>query len=217
MSVFYTVSYAIGFHPWEDLAGHPPFAERLLSLVAREEHGAGPPYGKALDVGCGSGVWGVQLARRGWQVTGIDSVGTALERAERRIREAGVQMALIRGDVTRLRESDIGSGYRLVVDTGTFHGLNRAGRLAMGREVNAVASDDAALLLDCFAPRHRGPLPRGCSRADVDEAFPSWEVTDAVVADSDPDILARALRFDEIFYRLTRRSARANVATDEGA
>ena len=101
MSVFYTLSYRIGFHPWEDLAGHPPFADQLLSLVAREEHGVEPPYGRALDLGCGSAVWGVQLAQRGWQVTGVDNVGKALDRAEQRIRVAGVQMALIHGDVTR--------------------------------------------------------------------------------------------------------------------
>ena len=39
----YRLAYAIGFHPWEDLAEHPPFAETLLELVAREENGAGPP------------------------------------------------------------------------------------------------------------------------------------------------------------------------------
>ena len=59
----YSLAYAIGFHPWEDLAEHPPFAETLLELVARDENGAGPPYGSALDLGTGSGVWGVQLAK----------------------------------------------------------------------------------------------------------------------------------------------------------
>ena len=44
MSLFYEVSYRLGFHPWEDLAAHPPFADQLLSLVAREEHGVEPPY-----------------------------------------------------------------------------------------------------------------------------------------------------------------------------
>ncbi len=205
MSLFYKVSYGLGFHPWEDLAAHPPFADQLLSLVAHEEHGLEPPYGRALDLGCGSAVWGVQLAQRGWQVTGLDNVAKALDRAEERIRDAGVEMALVLGDVTRLHESDIGSGYRLVVDTGTFHGLTREERAAMGREVSAVASDDATLLLDCFAPGRRGPLPRGCTRADVEEAFPAWEITDAIPADSDPDPLARALRFDELFYRLRRR------------
>jgi hypothetical protein len=46
----YRLAYALGFHPWEDLAEHAPFAAKLLELVAREEAGDGPPYGPALDL-----------------------------------------------------------------------------------------------------------------------------------------------------------------------
>ena len=200
----YRLAYAVGFHPWEELADHPPFAEKLLDLVAREENGHGPPYGPALDLGTGSGVWGVQLARRGWTVTGVDIVEKALDRARERVQEAGVEMRLVRGDVTRLQRSDVGSGYRLVVDTGTFHGLAEPERAAMAREVSAVCADDATLLLDCFAPRRRGPLPRGVSRAEVESAFSGWEITDVEVADTDPDPIARVFKFDERFYRLRR-------------
>ena len=205
----YRLAYWIGFHPWEDMAEHPPFAEKLLELVAREEEGREPPYGRALDLGCGSAVWGVRLAERGWQVTGVDIVDKALDRARDRIDESGVEMRLVRGDVTALRQSDVGSDFRLVVDTGTFHGLTDAQREAMGREVSAIAGPDAALLLDCFSPRRRGPLPRGASRADVEHAFPEWHVTDAEVADTDPDAIARLFKFDERFYRLARAEAGA--------
>jgi SAM-dependent methyltransferase len=201
----YRLAYALGFHPWEDLAEHPPFADKLLSLVAREEDGYGPPYGRALDIGTGSGVWGVPLAERGWEVTGIDIVERALRRARRRAEEAGVEMHLTRCDVTALREADVGSGFRLLVDTGTFHGLSEAHREAMGREMSAVAAPDATVILDCFAPRRRGPLPRGASRADVEWAFPEWEITDVEVADTQPDPIARLFRFDERFYRLRRK------------
>ena len=74
----------------------------------------------------------------------------------------------------------------------------------MGREVSAIAAPDATVLLDCFAPRRRGPLPRGASRAAVEAAFPGWEVTDVEVADTEPDALARLFKFDERFYRLRR-------------
>jgi cyclopropane fatty-acyl-phospholipid synthase-like methyltransferase len=199
----YGLAYAVGFHPWEDLAEHPPFAGKLLELVAREEAGQ-PPYGPALDLGTGSAVWGVRLAQRGWAVTGVDLVEKALARARERIVAAGVEMRLVRGDVTALRAADVGDGFRLVLDTGTFHGLGAAEQEATGREVSAVAAPDATVLLDCFAPRRRGPLPRGASRAAVEAAFPGWEVTDVEVADTEPDALARLFRFDERFYRLRR-------------
>jgi methylase of polypeptide subunit release factors len=80
----YRLAYAIGFHPWEELAEHPPFAGKLLQLVAHEEAGREPPYGPALDLGTGSAVWGVQLAKRGWRVTGVDIVEKALRRARER-------------------------------------------------------------------------------------------------------------------------------------
>jgi cyclopropane fatty-acyl-phospholipid synthase-like methyltransferase len=200
----YRLAYSIGFHPWEDLAEHPPFAGKLLQLVAREEAGRTPPYGPALDLGTGSAVWGVQLAQRGWKVTGVDNVEKALRRARERIGEAGVEMRLLRADVTALRHADVGSGYRLVLDTGTFHGLSDAQRKAMGRELSAVAAPDATVLLDCFAPLRWGPLPRGAGRADVEAAFPDWEVTDVEEADTEPDALARLFKFDERFYRLSR-------------
>ena len=203
----YRLAYAIGFHPWEDLAEHPPFADKLLELVAREENGHEPPYGPALDLGTGSGVWGVQLAERGWEVTGVDIVEKALRRARERAEEAGVDMRVVHGDVTALSQSEVGSGYRLVVDTGTFHGLTGEQQQAMGREVSAICAPDATVMLDCFAPRRRGPLPNGASREDVERAFPGWAITDVEVADTEPDALARLMKFDERFYRLRRNGS----------
>ena len=113
--------------------------------MAREENGQRPPYGSALDLGTGSGVWGVQLARRGWQVTGVDTVSRALRRARERAEEAGVDVRLVQGDVTALRQADVGSNFRLAVDTGTFHGLTDSQREAMGRELSAVCADDATV------------------------------------------------------------------------
>lgn len=204
MGVPYKLMYRLGFHPWEDLAEHPPFAQKLSELFEREESGREPPYGPALDLGCGSGVWGVPLAKRGWQVTSVDIVDKALQRARERVRKAGVAVRVVHGDVTDLQAADLGSDFRLVLDTGTFHGLSDAQREAMGREVSAITANDATVLLDVFAPRRRGPLPRGASRGDVEAAFPGWKVTDVEVADAEPDAIARGLKFEEHWYRLRR-------------
>ena len=115
-------AYTIGFHPWEDAATDAPFVAKALELFAREETGRQPPYGPALDLGTGSGIWGIELAKRGWQVTGVDFVESALRRAHGRVRKAGVDMRLIHGDVTALqaagvegRTSSLLPGVRLVV------------------------------------------------------------------------------------------------------
>ena len=73
----------------------------MISSLARRR-GDEAPYGTALDLGCGSGIWAVELARRGWQVTGVDFVPKALRRARARAKEAGVELRLLEGDVTSL-------------------------------------------------------------------------------------------------------------------
>ena len=48
------------------------------------------PPGRVLDVGCGEGADAVWLAQRGWDVTGLDVSGVALDRARLHARDAGV-------------------------------------------------------------------------------------------------------------------------------
>jgi SAM-dependent methyltransferase len=200
----YRLAYAVGFHPWEDAAGHPPFTERISELFDREESGREPPYGPALDLGTGSGIWGIELAKRGWQVTGVDNVDKALGRARERVRSAGVDMRLVHGDVTALREAGVGSDFQLVLDTGTFHGLAGAQREAMGREVSAVAAPDATFLMIAW-PRCRRPLIRGVSRSEIEEAFPGWTVTEMGPSNFQaPKPIELLLRPDEHWYRLRR-------------
>jgi SAM-dependent methyltransferase len=202
----YSLAYRIGFHPWEDAEEQPSFTDKFSALLDREESGRQPPYGPALDVGTGSGIWGIKLAQRGWQVTGVDIVDKALRRASERVREAGVDMRLVQGDVTELRATKIGTGFRLVLDTGTFHGLTAAEREAMGREVSAIAAPDATVLMIAWAPKRRGPLPRGVSRSEIEAAFPGWNVTDVGESGFEaPKPVELLMKPEERWYRLLRR------------
>ena len=168
-------SYAIGFHPWEDT--DQEFFQSLSSLLAREEQNRVPPYGRALDVGTGSAIWGIELAKRGWEVTGVDLVGKALDRGRERVQAAGVDMELVQGDVTRLSEAEVGSGFRLILDTGTFHDFDTEQQQGMARSVDALASEDATVILLCW-PRRIRPLIRGVSREEIEAAFAGWQITD---------------------------------------
>jgi SAM-dependent methyltransferase len=79
MGVFYAAAYWIGFRPWETAAIRE--ADRISELFDREESGRQPPYGRALDLGCGTGMQSVALARRGWQVTGRAPAESSARRA----------------------------------------------------------------------------------------------------------------------------------------
>ena len=198
-------SYAIGFHPWEET--DQEFFQSLTSLLEREEQGRERPYGRALDIGTGSAIWGIELAKRGWEVTGVDFVEKALERGRERLQAAGVEMKLVKGDVTRLSEAEVGSGFRLILDTGTFHDFDTKQQRGMARSVDALATKDATVILLCW-PRRIRPLIRGVSRAEIKAAFAGWEITDVEPSFFKlPPLLNWMLRPDEHWYRLRRACA----------
>lgn len=177
MRATYQLLYRLGFKPWELMARHR-VAGQIATLFDCEEEGRDPPYGSALDLGCGSGIWAVSLAVRGWKVTGVEVVSKALDAARKRAREAGVEVQLVPGDITDLRSADLGSGFDLILDFGTVHGLNAREREAVGQGVSAVAAADARLLMFAFAPGRRWPMPRGMNRRDVLAAYPGWSLID---------------------------------------
>jgi len=172
-------------------------------LFERERDGQEPPYGPALDLGCGSGIWSVELATRGWEVTGVDFVPKALRRARERAMDAGVEVRFLQGDVTDLGTGGIGSGFRLLLDFGCFHDeLTDDQRMAEGREATAVAAPGATLLMMAWAPGRRGPLPRGASREEIRAAFPAWEIVDEQAMDTSGGVPGYVRRAEPRFYRL---------------
>jgi ubiquinone/menaquinone biosynthesis C-methylase UbiE len=81
------------------------YHERLLwpflDQVARER-----PGGRALDLGCGTGVVALALARRGFDVVGVDHSPEMLEHARRKLAAEGLPVELETGDVRSLRFGD---------------------------------------------------------------------------------------------------------------
>jgi len=174
MSRFYRLVYAVGFKPWEQDAEN--VAPQLRSLLTREEADRDPPYGSALDLGCGTGRWSVELAQRGWDVTGIDLIPKAVLGARRRAEEAGVDARFVEGSVTALRAADVGTGFRLLLDVECFNHLTDEQRATVGKEVDAVAGPDAATILLVWARARRGPFPPGATSEEVETAFVGWHI-----------------------------------------
>ena len=88
-------------------------------LVARLDV---PPSCEVLDLGCGDGRHSLELARRGFRVTGLDLSEELLERARRRTADEGLDITFIRGD---MRDPPVVRAYDLVVNFFTSFGYFR--------------------------------------------------------------------------------------------
>jgi SAM-dependent methyltransferase len=206
--VVYRACYALGLRVWE--RGEPAAA-----LVALAEGPSALPPGRALDLGCGTGTDSVYLARRGWDVTGVDQVPRALALARRRAAAAGVTPRFVSGDVTRLRDLGVGGRYALLLDFGCFHTLPADQRDAYVAGVSGVAAPGATLLLYGFArPPRLAPMPAGLPPEEVRRRFAGagWalERAERVPAGTVGIAGARVDRSLALWcYRLRRLPARA--------
>jgi SAM-dependent methyltransferase len=185
--------YRLGFVPWD---GHP-LAKSLLGLI---EGDAALAPGTALDLGCGTGDSSIYLAEHGWNVTGVDFVGRALDKARAKAENKKVAVNFVHADVTRLSSEGAGSNFGLIVDNGCLHGMSDQDRDAYVREVTKVAAPDARLLIVAFPP---GSFPvRGIAAADIEQRFAQdWEL---LSAEDEPGLSVRG--FKARYYLFARRS-----------
>jgi SAM-dependent methyltransferase len=170
VSTGYALAYRFGFTPWEGYAKAAAVSTGFL--LDREEAERSHPLGRAIDLGCGRGLYTQELARRGWEAVGVDNVPRAIDAANR----SGVPGAtFVVGDVTALAPADLGT-FDFFFDVGCFQGLRSDQRRAEGRGVAALANPSATLLMLSFGPTRMRSVVGGVSRADVEAAFPDWEM-----------------------------------------
>lgn len=62
---------------------------------------------KILDIGCGTGRHAIELARRGYSVTGLDLSDSQLERAREKAAEAGVKVTFLKRDARDFRFEEL--------------------------------------------------------------------------------------------------------------
>jgi ubiquinone/menaquinone biosynthesis C-methylase UbiE len=194
----FRILYLLGFAPWD---GHP-LAQSLRELI--EGTGGTPPLpaASALELGCGTGDTTIYLAQHGWDVTAVDFVAKPLDRARAKAGVAGVSANFVQADVTRLSQSGVGTGFRLIVDNGCLHNMIDEDRDAYVREVGAVAASDAQLLVVAFAPGDRRAV-RGIDRAEIERRFASgW----TLLSDGSERELDRAEKTPARYYLLQRRA-----------
>jgi 2-polyprenyl-3-methyl-5-hydroxy-6-metoxy-1,4-benzoquinol methylase len=168
--MLYSVMYRLGVTPWERYG--TVAAASIGALLDREVAERSRPLGRALDLGCGRGQKAVELARRGWEVVGVDNIPRAIDAADR----AGIPGAtFVVGDVTDLEAAGLGT-FDFFFDGGCFQHLDSEQRSATGRGITALANPGATLLMIEFQPTRMRSWAGGVTQAEVEAAFPEWEM-----------------------------------------
>ncbi|MEI2778474.1 MAG: class I SAM-dependent methyltransferase [Tetrasphaera sp.] len=177
----YELLYRFGQTPWEQYA--VASAKSIAAQLDRVEAAYDRPFGRALDLGCGRGVYAEILAARGWQVVGVDNVASAIDAASAR----GIPNAVFRvADVTDLPR-DLGR-FDVFLDIGCFQHLDRsvpAQRALSGRSLVAGAANDlpdpsglaaGCHLRSCACRRgpQRGPVVRSVTVVALPSEGENW-------------------------------------------
>lgn len=152
-------------------AGKLPWAHKeptkfLSDIVQKREPG------RALDVGCGSGVDSVYLARNGWDVTSLDLVEEPLRMTEERAKREGVKLTIRQADITEWPNTE---QFDLIVDAGVLHNLPKAFRADHCKRIKSWLKSDGNFVLVHHFKRHSmdwAPIgPRRVAREDIDNLF----------------------------------------------
>jgi SAM-dependent methyltransferase len=176
MSLGWKLAYRLGLTPWERAAEEGQ--EQLDALLDKLEVGRTPPLGRALDIGCGTGRHTHDLARRGWEATGVDFVPLAIERARAR----GGDASFVCGDVTGLASLGL-EPFDFFLDIGCLHVFDRTRRAAISRQITGLARPGAQMLLLAFQPNTIPFVPEGISQEEIEETFADWLLVASEPAD----------------------------------
>jgi SAM-dependent methyltransferase len=175
-NILFRLLYQRGFTPWDSGVSPPELVE-----VIEGRRRLAP--GRALDVGCGTGTTSVYMASNGWDVTGVDFVPRPIRVARTKAAAAGVSVAFLVGDVTRLHALPIEPGFDLLFDQGCFHSFPDSARPAYKRELSRMARAGATYLLYAFGrqpdARRRRFFPKGITPDEVRARFADFDLVEA--------------------------------------
>lgn len=120
--------------------------------------------GKVLDLGTGPGTQALSLAERGFDVTGSDLSGSAVEKAAAAAQTRGLPVRFLQDDILDSRLDD---RFDIVFDRGCFHVFPPERRADYARTVHRLVAPGGWFFLKCFSAKQLGD--QGPHRFSPDE------------------------------------------------
>lgn len=105
---------------------------------------------KAVDLGCGAGAYTVELARRGFEMTGVDFSGKAIDLAKDRARKAGVECRFVVADLIL---EPVGDTFDLAFEWEVLHHVFPEDRPAYLDAVRGLLNPEGLYLSACFSEK----------------------------------------------------------------
>ena len=135
--------------------------------------------GSVLDAGCGTGATAIFLAGRGCQVTGIDFIEEAINRARHKAAERGLPATFLVKDAMTLK--DWNERFDNVIDSGLFHVFSDDDRSRYVEGLATVLKPGGRLFLLCFSDEEPGTQgPRRVSKKELHDAFAEGWVIESI-------------------------------------
>lgn len=153
-------------YPLETLGWEPGKPRKVL--VELVDKGIIKP-GKTLDLCCGAGTNTVYLAKKGFQVTGIDISSKAIEYAEEKAKEANVKIKILVQNFLKLPFDD--EEFDFVFDMGCFHHVEIRDRSIFIKGVHRVLKKGGLYLMVCFHYRNGECMESFYKRTDNSTFF----------------------------------------------
>ncbi len=154
---------------WEEhyRSGHPPWdTGRVSSELERIVRDKRIQPSRAIELGCGTGTNAVWLAQQGFDVTGVDLVPLAIERAMHRAAEANVKVRFLSLDLLNL--PDLGEPFEFLFDRGCYHAVRRESAEGYLNAVNALIRPGAfGLVLTGNSKEPHDPGPPVVSEDEI--------------------------------------------------
>jgi SAM-dependent methyltransferase len=152
----------------EDLPWHSGDPATLLVDAVNQR--AQP--GRALDLGCGTGVFSVFLAKHGYQVTGLDFIPKAVTMARERAEKENVDVTLV---LANLLEWDANQQFDLILDSGCLHTIRASNMERYKKRLLGWLAPEGDFILAHWGKRHfldwRPVGPRRRTRNDLVRFF----------------------------------------------